>query len=62
MAGALAEHLTLTLTLTLTRTRTLTLTQVQWRSTSPMGFVAAVDACAAESDSLLRWSGLGLGL
>lgn len=29
---------------------------VRWRSAAPMGFVAAVDACAAESDSLLRWA------
>jgi len=29
---------------------------VQWRSNAHMGFVAAVDACASESDSMLRWA------
>lgn len=29
---------------------------VQWVSKAPMGFVAALDACASESDSMLRWA------
>ena len=30
--------------------------ETRWQSDAPMPFVAAVDACASDSDSMLRWS------